>query len=133
MQPSNNFSDLIFQARTLVKPVTLARPSEDAATVGCALQARDGHIYTGICIDLACGIGFCAEASAIANMIKGGETIIDHIVAVSKRGVLTPCGRCREMIVQVSEHNYKTLVVISETEAIPMSELLPRHWWRMDT
>jgi cytidine deaminase len=128
MITSNNFSDLIAEAQRLVRPVTLARPSEDAGTVGCALQAQDGQIHTGICIDLACGIGFCAEAAAIVNMIKEGETVIDYIVAVSKRGILPPCGRCREMIVQVSEQNYKTLVIVSATEAVPMSELLPRHW-----
>jgi cytidine deaminase len=40
-----------------------------------------GNIYTGICIDLGCGLGFCAEVAAIAQMLTHRETRIDEVVA----------------------------------------------------
>src|SRR5271157_4514556 len=72
-----------------------------AGSVGAAILTDKGNIYTGICIDLACGLGFCAEASAISEMLKNKETHITSIVAVSKDRILPPCGRCREMMVQI--------------------------------
>lgn len=41
--------------------------------VGCALVSEKGNIYTGVCIDAGSGMGFCAEASAIAVMVTAGE------------------------------------------------------------
>lgn len=61
-------------------------------------------------------------------MLKARETVIDSIVAVSSKGVLMPCGRCRELLVQVSKENFKTKVVVDSTNHIMLSDLLPRHW-----
>jgi cytidine deaminase len=73
-----------------------------AGSVGAAILTAKGNIYTGICIDLACGLGFCAEVAAVADMLKARERHVLAVVAVSKRGVLfAPCGRCRETIAQV--------------------------------
>lgn len=75
-----------------------------AGHVVCALEAINGEIYTGICIDLPCSIGLCAEQSAIAEMLKHGQTAIKQIVAVFEDGnILPPCGRCREFIAQIDE------------------------------
>ena len=40
-----------------------------------ALETASGNVYTGINLDLACGIGFCAEHSAVAEMLKARETV----------------------------------------------------------
>jgi cytidine deaminase len=119
---------MIAIAQNNVRPLTLARPDFDAATVGCALLAENGAIYEGVCIHLSCGLGFCAEAAAIANMVKDGERRIRKIVAVSSDSILSPCGRCREMMIQVDFSNFDAEVIMSETESIPLSALLPRHW-----
>ena len=89
-------AELVARAKTLVKPMTLTEPDLSAATVGCVLVTENGS-YEGVCIHLSCGLGFCAEAAAIANMIKGGETKIKAIVAVSSNAI-SPCGRCWEMM-----------------------------------
>lgn len=34
--------------------------------VGCTLLAKNGKIYSGVSIDLMCGLGNCAEYAAIA-------------------------------------------------------------------
>ena len=97
--------------------------------VGCALIAENEKIYTGVCIDLACGLGFCAEASAIAEMLKDGETRIKKVVAVSNnKRILPPCGRCREMMIQINRQNLETVVLVSGNERRLLKDLLPSHW-----
>lgn len=94
--------------------------------VGAALLTTNGNIYTGISIAAPCGIGFCAEHSAIAEMLKNGEKDIKLIVAVRGNHVLPPCGRCRELIRQISRKNYTDCnVIISSDKCIPLSDLLP--------
>lgn len=97
-------------------------------SVGAAVRTAQGNIYTGVCIDLACGIGFCAEAAAVAEMLKHRETRITEIVAVNQYGILAPCGRCREMIAQVDSRNLDCRVIIGEDRIVTLRELLPEHW-----
>ena len=105
------------------------RRDYSAGTVAAAIRTEAGNVYTGICIDLACGLGFCAEVAAIAEMLKHRETRIDTIVAVGRDGViLAPCGRCREMIVQVDRRNADCRVLLSENREVLLKELLPDHW-----
>ena len=81
-----------------------------------------------ICAVCQCGIGFCAEHSAIAEMLKSRESEIDLVVAVGRRGILSPCGRCRELMVQINAKNLKCRVVLSKTRVVELHELLPEHW-----
>ena len=99
-----------------------------AGSVAAALRTRSGTVYTGVCLDLACGIGFCAEHSAVAEMLKARETAIDAVVAVGKRGVLAPCGRCRELMVQIDDANLDARVVLRGGRVVPLRDLLPEHW-----
>lgn len=36
-------------------------PLMSVGSVGAAVLTDKGNIYTGVCIDAACGIGMCAE------------------------------------------------------------------------
>ena len=107
-----------------------ALPNEDfsAGGVGAALLTDKGSIYTGICIDVACGIGFCAEHSAIAEMLKHRETHIVAVVAVGDTEVLPPCGRCRELMMQVDRRNADADVIVSAERTVKLRELLPFYW-----
>jgi cytidine deaminase len=101
--------------------------------VGCALITKKGKIFTGVCMDITCGIGFCAEHTAIANMIShSDETEIDTIVACtdSKRSpVLSPCGRCRELIQMINIKNREnTFIITPENKKVKLKELLPGNW-----
>jgi cytidine deaminase len=120
-------AELIDIARPLVGRMKLATHSE-AGTVACALRTSSGRIATGICIDMPCGIGFCAEHAAVAELLKSRETVITSIVAVSAGKILPPCGRCRELLVLVDQRNFSTLVTISPDRAVPLRDLLPEHW-----
>jgi len=74
-------------------------------TVAAAVRAGSGRIYMGINVE-ACGYGPCAEPIAIGAAFTAGEIEILSIVAVRKRGdgypVLSPCGNCRQLIVDYS-------------------------------
>jgi cytidine deaminase len=100
-----------------------------AGSVGAAVLTAKGNIYTGICIDLACGLGFCAEVAAVAEMLKARETHVLAVVAVSTAGVLrAPCGRCRETIAQVDTQNLDCDVILGDDREVPLRALLPEHW-----
>jgi len=102
--------------------------------VGCALITKKGEIFTGVSLDLYCGIGFCAEHSAIASMVShSNETEIKTIVALwvdgKKWGVMYPCGRCRELMRLINKKNWEnTYIIISKSKKIKLKELLPGNW-----
>jgi len=97
--------------------------------VAAALEAEDGTVYTGVCIDAECGVGFCAEHSAIAELAKTGSMRIKRIVAVKYDGrLLAPCGRCRELLYQVDYRNIDTRVILAPDRDVTLGELLPMRW-----
>jgi cytidine deaminase len=97
--------------------------------VSAALLTRDGNVYVGISISAACGIGFCAEHNAIAQMITYGETHINKLVALSSDGkFLPPCGRCRELLFQIDRKNLKAEVLLNVERSICLENLLPERW-----
>ena len=119
--------ELLGAARAVVNPRRLS-PSVEVGGVGAALRTASGRIFTGVCIDAQCSLGFCAEHGAVAAMITAGESRIMAIVAVDWDGtILQPCGRCRELVVQVDPGNAETRVILPKGERA-MRELLPDHW-----
>ena len=77
---------------------------------------------------MACGIGFCAEHAAVAQMLKHRETQVDMIVAVSSNTIRPPCGRCRELLFQIDHKNAETKVYLSADDYVTLDELLPNRW-----
>ena len=122
------FVELIKKAEEVLNPRILSKHIR-VGDVACALVTDKGNVYTGICIDAACSIGFCAEHAAISAMLTNGETRIDKIVSISEHGVIyPPCGRCRELISQVDGNNIDTEVMIGENNIVTLKELLPFDW-----
>jgi cytidine deaminase len=119
---------LIAHARACAGEFTLSDKGFSAGSVAAALVTEAGHVYTGICIDLACGIGFCAEHSAVAAMLLNRETVIKKIVAVADDKILPPCGRCRELLQQVDRHNLDCEVIMPDGGVMPLRALLPHSW-----
>jgi cytidine deaminase len=100
-----------------------------AGEVSAALMTDAGNLYTGVSISAACGIGFCAEHSAIAQMVTQGESRIVKIVALSGDAkVLPPCGRCRELMYQVNENNLEAEILLGSGRRTTLSQLLPERW-----
>ena len=97
--------------------------------VGCALETKLGKVYTGLSVGTSANLGFCAEVCAMAQMIKEGETEIVKIVASGPEGeLITPCGRCRELMFQINRNNLKTKVLLADNKFITLEELLPHRW-----
>lgn len=120
-------SSLIAAARSVLAPRRLS-PTVEVAGVGAALLTASGAVHLGVCIDAASGIGFCAEHAAAAAMVTAGESRVIAMVAVDWDGsVLQPCGRCRELIVQLDPGNAETQVTLPSRVA-PLRDLLPDHW-----
>lgn len=116
---------LIERATALAQPFV---PSEDVSSghVAAALLTSAGHVYTGVCVDTACSLGFCAEHAAVAEMLKARESEVRMIVAVRHTDeVLAQCGRCRELLWQLSPRNAATWVVLGPEVGRPLAELLP--------
>jgi cytidine deaminase len=103
-------------------------PSEDccAGTVAAALITAAGHVFSGVCVDTACSLGFCAEHAAVAEMLKARESEVRTIVAVNEDGrVVAPCGRCRELLWQVNPGNRSARILLGGGKFARLSELLP--------
>lgn len=128
LKPMVTFEELYQRARSVVNPRRLSRHAE-AGGVGAAILAESGSIYTGVCIDTACSMGFCAEHAAAAAMITAGENRVLKMVAVGFNGrVLPPCGRCREFISQMHDQNQSAQVMVADGVVVTLQELLPHDW-----
>jgi cytidine deaminase len=68
--------------------------------VGAAILAGNGQIYSGCNVENAAyPVGTCAEAGAIAAMVRDGAQQIREIVVIGRGDALcTPCGGCRQRI-----------------------------------
>ena len=106
-------------------------PFMEVGSVGAAILTDQGNIYTGICIDTACGMGMCAERNAMANMLTNGENRIVKVVAVMPDGSSgTPCGVCREFMMQLdgSAKDIEILLSLEPLKTVKLGEQLP-DWW----
>lgn len=106
-------------------------PFIDAGAVAAAILTKKGNIYVGVCIDTACTLGMCAERNAIANMITNGESQIDKVIAVMSDGkVGSPCGSCREFMMQLDKDSgdIEILLDLDTQKTVKLKDLLP-HWW----
>ena len=121
-------AELIKIARSTINCWDLSSSGATSGGVAAALVTDKGNVYTGVCIDTSCSMGYCAEHNAIGTMITNKENKIDKIVAVQWDGaVISPCGRCREFMYQVHDDNKHTDVILKD-QVLKLSELLPHHW-----
>ena len=113
-------------------------------SVGCAVESVDGEVAVGANMENACyRLGVCAELSALtaAQQAFGLERIARIAVAGGHVGpagtlagaaVVTPCGGCRQAILEAAHVSGRDLEVVSANgdgsvaESAPISELIPR-------
>ncbi len=119
----------MYEAAKKVQGFTAIGPHMEAGGVAAAVMTESGNIYTGVCVDTACGLGVCAERNALFNMITNGETRISRVLALMADGKNgAPCGACREFIVQLMEKDYRHVEVMLDYESgkvATMGELTP--------
>ncbi len=125
--------DMLYQkAKSVIYPRKLSEYAE-AGGVGAAILSKSGRVYTGVCIDTACSMGFCAEHAAIAALVTAGESRILKMIAVGSDGrIMPPCGRCREFVSQLHDDNLSTEVMVSTGVVVTIRELLPYDWRETD-
>ncbi len=88
--------------------------------------SRSGNTYTGVRLDFASSLGFCAEHAAVAELLKSLESKISLVVAVNEAGEVLPArGRCRELMWQLDPANKDAFVILAPTLAVPLRDLLP--------
>ncbi|WP_030759071.1 MULTISPECIES: cytidine deaminase family protein [unclassified Streptomyces] len=101
----------------------------DNHTVAAAARARDGRIVTAVNAYHFTG-GPCAELVLIGAAAAQGAYELDVIVAVGDRdrGIVPPCGRCRQVLLDY----FPTIEVIVGTSdrprAFPVADLLPESY-----
>lgn len=128
--------ELIKAATACLNPVEIPE-SENHWTgdVAAALITDKGNVYTGVCMDPGSGLGFCAERTAIAQMLTNKEYKVKTIIAVWNNNpqkqlhVLAPCGACREYMKQVCQDGLEIEVILSNGRTAKLKELLPEHEW----
>ena len=97
--------------------------------VGALIVTNNGNTYSGCNVENASyPLGNCAEASAIASMVIGGEKKIKTIYIMTKNdegGI--PCGGCRQRIREFSDENTQIIMCSPDgvQQRINLSELLP--------
>ena len=121
-------NQLIDRAKEVLQPRELT-PECTVGEVSAALLTTRGNVYVGISISAGCGVGFCAEHSAVATMVTQGEARVQRLVAISCDGkFLPPCGRCRELLFQIDRANLDAEVILGPERTVRLEELLPERW-----
>jgi cytidine deaminase len=129
MKQAMTTEKLIDIAFKLTSGIVTNTKSCEYGGVGAAILTKNHKIYTGISLDNACGIGFCAEHAAVAEMLKNNETEILLCVAVTKRNkILPPCGRCRELLYQINKDNLKANIIVDTDKMVTLNDLFPMQW-----
>lgn len=105
--------------------------------VVCALEAENGEIFTGFCIESCSGVmNLCAERVAALNMyLNSGQTVVKRLIAFMDKapygeGSGIPCGACREFFMQLDEKNedMEIMVDFEKRETLTLKDVTPL-WW----
>ena len=112
-------------------------------SVGCAIESVDGEIAVGANLENACyRLGICAEIAALTSAqqafglgriariaVAGGHVGADG--ALAGAAPVTPCGGCRQAILEAAQVAGRDLEVVSangdgnQTASHRISELIP--------
>lgn len=105
--------------------------------VVCALEAENGEIFTGFCIESCSGVmNLCAERVAELNMyVNSGQTVVKRLIAFMDKapygeGSGIPCGACREFFMQLDEKNedMEIMVDFEKRETLTLKDVTLL-WW----
>ena len=103
-------------------------------TVAASLYADDGLIYSGVNLFHFTG-GPCAEIVALARLVSdapGAKPLAIVAVADRERGVIAPCGRCRQILTDYCPEIQIVLNTGRGIDVVPLSTTLPYGYVRAD-
>lgn len=106
--------------------VARTRCRGDQHTMAAAARARDGRIVTGVNAYHFTG-GPCAELVVLGAAAAQGAYELDTMVAVGDRGrgVVPPCGRCRQVLLDYFPDLRVIVAPDGRPASIPVADLLP--------
>lgn len=118
----------------LVKRAAAARQQAyvpySAFPVGAALLTRSGKIYTGCNVENASfGLTVCAERVAIWKAVSEGETEFEALAVVTNIAG-SPCGACRQVMVEFAPDMPVVLADLSGIDTITSVDTLLPHAFR---
>ncbi len=92
--------------------------------VGAAGLTEDGRVVVGVNVENASyGLALCAECGLVSALVAGGRSALLAVaVRSAENTVLTPCGRCRQVLL---EHGGVGCLVDTAAGPRPLGELLP--------
>ncbi len=92
--------------------------------VGVAALVSDGRVISGCNVENASyGLTLCAECSLVSELIMSGGGRLIAVVCVDKDGnLLSPCGRCRQLLY---EHGGDSLELLTPEGPKNMTVILP--------
>jgi cytidine deaminase len=100
----------------------------DRHSVGAAVLAGSGKIYTGVNVE-SCACGPCAEPVAIGAAAAHGEREFLRIVAVrggqDRPAILPPCGNCRQLLADYAPEAAVILEEGGRPVKVRAADLLP--------
>lgn len=107
--------------------------------VGAAARSRAGNVHSGANMEnISYGLTMCAEVGSLSRSVAEGDFQIESIAVIGgpRSGggnrAVTPCGRCRQLILEASRvsgvdirvfccsADLQTIVEASITELLPM-------------
>lgn len=103
-------------------------------TVGAALEAKDGRVFTGCNIESATYTPTCcAERTALVKAVSEGVREFSRIAIVgapvgrANTLVTSPCGVCRQFLYEFGGDGLEVIMAKSEQDYVTMTlgELLP--------
>jgi len=97
--------------------------------VGAAVRTADGRIFAGCNIENASyGLSICAERVAVFRAVAEGAHPIEAVAVVTADGA-TPCGACRQVLIEFASNPAQCRVIIATPEVVvaqyALAELLP--------
>lgn len=122
------------EAQELVEAARRARANAYAPysrfAVGAAVRTTDGRIFAGCNIENASyGLSVCAERVAVFRAVAEGARAIDAVAVVTENGA-TPCGACRQVLLEFAHDPTRCSIIIATPDAVlaryTLTELLPQ-------
>ncbi|MDH6553247.1 cytidine deaminase [Streptomyces sp. SAI-208] len=109
--------------------VARTRCRGDNHTMAAAARARDGRIITAVNAYHFTG-GPCAELVVIGTAAAQGAYELDTIVAVGDRdrGVVPPCGRCRQVLLDYFPGIGVVVGTATGVRTVRITDLLPESY-----
>ncbi|MDH6521027.1 cytidine deaminase [Streptomyces sp. SAI-135] len=109
--------------------VARTRCRGDNHTMAAAARARDGRIITAVNAYHFTG-GPCAELVVIGTAAAQGAYELDTIVAVGDRdrGVVPPCGRCRQVLLDYFPDIGVVVGTATGVRTVRITDLLPESY-----